>query len=62
MRLASTLLVPALLCAAASSAAAQEVGSPIPATIELEGYSQTEAQSFEDLLGRAVLIEFFAYW
>jgi hypothetical protein len=42
-------------------AAAQDVGTPIP-KIELEGYSQTGAKSFEDFYGRAVLIEFFAYW
>lgn len=42
-------------------AAAQGVGTPIP-KIELHGYSQTGAKSFEDYFGRAVLIEFFAYW
>lgn len=29
---------------------------------ELEGYSQIEAKSPRDLVGRAVLIEFFAFW
>ena len=30
--------------------------------IELDDYAQTEARSFEDFAGRAVLFEFFAYW
>ena len=42
-------------------AVAQGVGTPIP-KIELEGYSQTGAKSFDDFYGRAVLIEFFAHW
>lgn len=29
---------------------------------ELEGYSQIEAKSSRDLVGRAVLYEFFAFW
>ncbi len=37
------------------------VGSPLPA-VELEDFAQTEATSFDDFVGRAVLIEFFAYW
>jgi hypothetical protein len=45
----------------AEPAAAQGVGTPIP-EIKLEGYSQTGAKSFDDFFGRAVLIEFFAYW
>lgn len=42
-------------------AAAQGVGSKMPPTV-LEGLSQTGAKSFEDFQGRAVLIEFFAFW
>lgn len=30
--------------------------------VELEGFTQTGATAFEDLVGRAVLIEYFAYW
>lgn len=45
----------------ASPAPAQGVGTKIP-KIELEGFSQTQAQSFDDYLGRSVLFEFFAYW
>ncbi len=37
------------------------VGDPLP-TPELEKFKQTEAQSFEDLFGRVVIIEFFEYW
>ena len=29
---------------------------------KLEGFAQTRAESIEDYHGRAVLIEFFAYW
>lgn len=37
------------------------VGKPLP-VVELEGFSQTKAQSLDDFFGRTVLIEFFAYW
>ncbi len=30
--------------------------------VELEGFAQTRAQMLDDFQGRAVLIEFFAYW
>ncbi|MDZ4773062.1 MAG: hypothetical protein SGI72_07995 [Planctomycetota bacterium] len=30
--------------------------------VELEGFTQTKATSYDDMLGRTVLIEFFAYW
>ena len=36
-------------------------GKPLPA-FELEGLTQSPAESFDELAGRAVLIEFFAYW
>jgi hypothetical protein len=42
-------------------ASAQGVGSRIP-EVELADFGQTGAKSFEDYYGRAVLIEFFAYW
>jgi hypothetical protein len=29
---------------------------------ELEGFTQIEAGASQDLVGRAVLLEFFAYW
>jgi cytochrome c biogenesis protein CcmG/thiol:disulfide interchange protein DsbE len=34
----------------------------LPPTIELSGFTGTEAASFDDLFGQAVLIEFFAHW
>ena len=37
------------------------VGDPLPKP-ELEKFKQTEAESFEDLFGRVVVIEFFEYW
>ena len=61
MRPSRFLALPVLLAALALPAAAQGVGSTIP-EIELEGYAQTPAESFDDFFGRAVLIEFFAYW
>ena len=61
MRPSRFLALPALLAALALPAMAQDVGSTIP-ELELEGYAQTEAESFDDFFGRAVLIEFFAYW
>jgi len=61
MRPSRLVALPVLLAALALPVAAQDVGSTIP-EIELEDYSQTEAESFDDFFGRAVLIEFFAYW
>jgi hypothetical protein len=43
------------------TAAADNVGRAMPA-VELEGLTQSPAESYEELAGRAVLIEFFAYW
>jgi hypothetical protein len=48
----------ALLCAASADA---QVGRPLPPA-SVEGFTQTQARSLDDLVGRAVLIEFFAYW
>jgi hypothetical protein len=54
--------IPALaLLGLAAHAGAQGVGSKLPA-LELEEFTQTPAKSFDDYLGRAVLIEFFAFW
>ena len=46
------------LCAVA---VADNVGKPLP-TVELEDLTQSPAANFEELAGRAVLIEFFAFW
>lgn len=52
----------AIVCAAVPVLSfAQGVGSKLP-VVELEGYAKTPAKSFDDLTGRAVLIEFFAFW
>jgi len=52
----------ALACALVPSlSSAQGIGSRMPA-VELEGYANTRAKSYDDFSGRAVLIEFFAYW
>ena len=56
-----SLLVPAVLSLVAAAASADGVGSRV-GEVELEGWSQTEARAFDDFTGRAVLIEFFAYW
>ncbi len=54
--------LPALaLAMLAGIATAGGVGSSLP-PVELEGFTQTKASSFDDFLGRAVLLEFFAYW
>jgi hypothetical protein len=53
--------IAAIVCAAAPALSAQGVGSKVPA-VELEGYAKTPAKSYEDFTGRAVLIEFFAFW
>lgn len=61
-------LLPAALPAQALGASlalpllpAAGVGDPLPKP-ELEKFKQTEAESFEDLFGRVVVIEFFEYW
>jgi len=58
----STKLFPFALALLGVAASAQSVGKPIPDEVELEDLAQTEARTFDDFFGRAVLIEFFAYW
>ena len=53
-------LLAVALCLVLAAAATAQVGQPLP-DHELEGFSQTPAKSYDDFLGRAVLIEFFAY-
>ena len=63
------LAAPALLLGAAAalsrpaplSLAQCGVGDLLP-PVELEDFTLTEAKSFDDYLGRTVLVEFFAYW
>jgi len=61
MKTIRTLLMPLAILAGAALVEAQGIGSRLP-QVELEGYAQTKADSFEDFQGRAVLLEFFAYW
>lgn len=59
---AKSFVIAALAFAAfALPAPAAPAGGQLP-PIELEGFAQTKAKSFDDFTGRAVLIEFFAYW
>jgi len=55
-RVLTTLVL--ALCPAVAPA---QVGRPLPAA-EIEDLQLTAAESFDDFVGRAVLIEFFAYW
>ena len=64
MRILHKLILGLALLGAASlnaPARAQAIGSKLP-PVQLEGLSQTGAKTFDDFLGRAVLLEFFAYW
>lgn len=56
-----SLALSALALALSPIAGAQSVGKML-SDVDLEGFSQTEARTFDDLTGRAVLIEFFAFW
>jgi hypothetical protein len=56
-----TALLSAFFLLTASPARAQGIGSPLP-SIELQGFAQTGARSLADFHGRALLIEFFAFW
>ena len=51
----------AALVAFALPGVAQDVGTTVPGFV-LDDFSQTGAESYDDLVGRAVLLEFFAYW
>jgi hypothetical protein len=57
----AALPVLALGAAMSLTAPGADVGDPLP-TPELESMKQTEAKSFDDFVGRVVLIEFFEYW
>lgn len=61
MKLRTSVLATLAFAAAALVAPASPAGGQLP-TVELEGFAQTKAKSFDDYAGRAVLIEFFAYW
>ena len=55
------VMLTAALAALALPGAAQDVGTTVPELV-LEDLSQTGAESYGDFVGRAVLLEFFAYW
>ncbi|MEE9394959.1 MAG: hypothetical protein V3W41_20925 [Planctomycetota bacterium] len=38
-----------------------QVGNPAPTT-KLEGFTQTKAKALGDYVGRALVVEFFAFW
>jgi hypothetical protein len=63
-RLGLLALAVGVVALAARPAAAQSVGSKVPAelTQALEAFGDTPAKSFEEFAGRAVLIEFFEDW
>ena len=47
--------------ASAAPVFAGAVGKTMP-KVGLEGFAQTQATTYDDTLGRTVLIEFFAFW
>ena len=62
MKLLQMLLAPVALAAfLAPSPVGGVVGKSMPA-IPIEGLAQTKAKSLDDFSGRAVLVEFFAFW
>lgn len=62
-RLHRALLTSALgLALAVAPSAAPGVGDAIKNTKQIEDFAQIGAESWSDLQGRAVLVEFFAYW
>lgn len=62
MKSTAALALPMLVGALAVPADAQlGVGDRLP-TIVLEDFGNTPAKAFDDFAGRAILLEFFAYW
>jgi hypothetical protein len=61
MRPCRFALLALALAALTAPVLADGVGSTM-SPVELEGFSQTKAASYDDFLGRTVLVEFFAYW
>jgi hypothetical protein len=61
MTMHGTLFAPLALAALSLAAPAQDVGSNV-STLEITELAQTEAKTYDDFFGRAILIEFFAYW
>jgi hypothetical protein len=62
MKLSKLLLAPVALAALLAFTPAEGVvGKSMPA-IPIEGLAGTKAKSVDDFVGRAMLVEFFAYW
>ena len=61
MRSRTFLPIAVAIAALALAAHGAPAGGSLP-PVEVEEFAQTKAKSFDDLSGRAVLIEFFAYW
>ena len=58
----STSLAALFLSTLAVLPASAQVGGPLPDTSKVKDFTQTPARSFDDYVGRLVLVEFFAYW
>jgi hypothetical protein len=56
------LLRSCLAAAILAAGSVAQVGSPLPEKVDLEDFSQTKASSLDDFRGRALMIEFFAFW
>ena len=61
MRRPRPLILALALAALSMPALADNVGTALPHA-DLEGFTQSPAKTFDDYLGRAILIEYFAYW
>ena len=62
MKIFQLLLAPiALVALAAPAPESANIGKSLPPA-SIEGLGQTKAKSLDDYTGRAVLVEFFAYW
>ena len=60
MKATTLWTLPLLLGGLVSTATALDLGEKID--VEFEDFTATQASSLVDLRGRAVLIEYFAYW
>lgn len=56
-----TIVLSLLLAGLAATAAPAQVGAPLPKA-KLTDFSQSKAKKYDDLVGRLVVLEFFAHW
>ena len=61
MKSRSFLISALALAAFALPAGSARAGGTLPAA-SLEDFGQTKAKTFDDFAGRAVLMEYFAFW